>query len=313
MKERISEVVFVLVFGLAVPWILCTMGVPDIRKNFRQEEIHITVTEKLQQRTVPVLTDNGREEMSLTDYVAGVVLGEMPGSFLFEAKKAQAVVARTYALRVIAGDRHGGAVCTDSGCCQSYRDPSSVTNLAALEAAMSAAQETEGMVLTYQGQLIDATYFSCSGGVTEAAVAVWGSDVPYLQSVESPGEEYASHYTDSVCFTLEEFQRVLGVELPDDTERWFSGITYTQGGGVAFMKIGGVLYQGTQLRKMLGLRSTAFEMSVQGNTVTITTMGFGHRVGMSQYGADAMAKAGDDFIKILHHYYQGVTLEKNWE
>jgi stage II sporulation protein D len=176
----------------------------------------------------------------------------------------------------------------------------------ALAEAKAAVEATSGLVLTYGGALIEATYFSCSGGSTEEAVAVWGTDFPYLRAVDSPGEENAAHYTDTVSFTLGELEEKLGVKLQGN---WLGLISYTQGGGVDTVVIGGKTFTGKELRTVLGLRSTAFDLEISGDSVTITTKGFGHRVGMSQYGADAMAMSGSSFADILTHYYPGTTLE----
>ena len=165
--------------------------------------------------------------------------------------------------------------------------------------------------MTYEGKLVEATYFSCSGGTTEDAVAVWGTDVPYLQSVASPGEENATYYTDSVTFTAQEFASRLGVNLTGKPASWVCDVTHTVGGGVDTMKIGGLTFKGTELRKLLGLRSTAFTITAMEDTITVQTRGYGHRVGMSQYGADAMAALGSTYDEILTHYYQGTELT-NW-
>ena len=165
-------------------------------------------------------------------------------------------------------------------------------------------------MLTYQGQLIEATYFSCSGGSTEDAIAVWGTDYPYLRATDSPGEENAAHYTDTVEFSEEEFEALLDRDLRGEPESWFGLTTYTAGGGIASMDIGGSTYTGTQLRQLLGLRSTAFTVTTDNDCVIITTRGFGHRVGMSQYGADVMAASGSSCEEILGHYYQGTTLTR---
>ncbi len=314
MKDEARGILFALLLGVVVPMGLCLLCLPEIVTLPDKEQIHITVSQpEAEHAKILVQDGTATREMLLTDYIAGVILGEMPGNFSLEAKKAQAVVARTYALRVAAGKRHNGAVCTDSNCCQNYHDWQSVSDSDAVVQARMAAEQTEGMVLTYQGQLIDATYFSCSGGMTEAAVAVWGEDIPYLQAVESPGEEYATHYTDTAIFTFGEFQAAMQINLPEDDSQWFGSVTYTDSGGVETMEIGGVVMAGTEIRKALGLRSTVFSVDLQEESVVITTKGFGHRVGMSQFGADAMARRGKDFIEILHHYYQGVTLEKNWQ
>lgn len=260
-------------------------------------------------------TQGNVQEMDMEDYLVCVVLAEMPASFEMEALKAQAVVARTYAQKAyVTGGKHGdGSVCTQSTCCQGYitegeylENGGKTEGIARIRTAVI---ETAGYVLTYQGTLIEATYFSCSGGSTEDAAAVWGTDFPYLQAVSSPGEEHAAHYTDTVTYTAQEFQNALGVSLEGQVSGWFGETTYTEGGGVATMQIGGEIYKGTQLRTLLGLRSAAFSVCVEDEQITITTRGYGHRVGMSQYGADAMAASGQDFRQILCHYYQGAELE----
>ena len=173
-----------------------------------------------------------------------------------------------------------------------------------------AVDKTENLVLMYDGELIEATYFSCSGGRTEAAVSVWGQDIAYLQSVDSPGEEQSANYIDTVSFTAQEFSGRIGLSLQGSPATWIGEITYTDGGGVDKIQIGGVEFSGVQIRQMLNLRSTAFLISAVGDTVTITTKGFGHRVGMSQYGAEAMAAQGKNYRQILEHYYPGTTLQQ---
>lgn len=253
------------------------------------------------------------QQMTLDAYLVGVVLAEMPADFEPEALKAQAVVARTYTCKRMEGSKHeGAAVCMDSGCCQGFRSPEEYRDMggrqASVEKVRRAVEATDALVLRYGGALIDATYFSCSGGSTEDAVAVWGQDVPYLQAVDSPGEEDAPRFADSVSFAAAEFAERLGLSAEGEPDQWFGTVTHTDGGGVDTLVIRGKTFTGTQLRSKLGLRSTAFEVSVSGNTITVTTRGFGHRVGMSQYGAQAMAEAGDSFETILAHYYTGAEL-----
>lgn len=273
-----------------------------------------TAVQEVHSMTIPILLGDSVEEMELNEYLTGVVLGEMPVSFELEALKAQAVVARTYTMRAFqrGGKHDGAAVCTDSTCCQSYISPEEYLEAGGTQDGVDrirlAVSATNAQVLTYEGELIEATYFSCSGGVTEDAVAVWGTDYPYLRSVDSPGEEAAAHYTDTEVFTAARFESALGRDLSGDPTSWFGVTTYTTGGGVASMEIGGKTYKGTTLRTLLGLRSTAFTVSADSLCVTITTKGFGHRVGMSQYGADAMAVLGSSYEEILTHYYQGTNL-----
>ena len=178
-------------------------------------------------------------------------------------------------------------------------------------------KDTDGQVLVYDGALIDATFFSCSGGQTEAAAEVWGGEVPYLQSVESPGEQ-APYNEDTATFTLEEFSaRILSqnpeADLSGEPEVWFGSVTATEGGGVETLEIGGVAFTGKELRSLLGLRSTIFAVSVSENEIIFQTRGYGHRVGMSQYGAQAMAQAGSTYQEILLHYYTGVSLENYFQ
>ena len=253
------------------------------------------------------------QQLTLREYLVGVVLAEMPADFEPEALKAQAVVARTYTRKRMEGSKHGeAAVCMDPGCCQGWRSGEDYLEAGGREQSLnkvrSAVIETDGLVLRWEGRLIDATYFSCSGGTTEDAVAVWGQDVPYLQSVESPGEEEAPRFTDSVSFSPSEFAGKLGFSADSDPADWFGAVSYTDGGGVDTMVIRGKTFTGTQLRSRLGLRSTAFEIAVSKESITITTRGFGHRVGMSQYGAQAMAEAGRTCAEILAHYYTGAEL-----
>lgn len=261
---------------------------------------------------LPVLLKDGTvEQMDLDTYITAVVLCEMPAEFEPEALKAQAVVARTYALRrEKLGNKHSGAaVCTEPSCCQGYKTEQDY--LAAggketdIEKIKDAVSKTHAEVLTYNGELIEATYFSCSGGMTEDALAVWGSDVPYLRAVESPGEENAKVYKETVEMKIGEFQKLLGVNTGSCTVQ---DIRYTNGGGVESVKISGKVFSGTELRKKLKLRSTAMDITFLGDTVTISTKGNGHRVGMSQYGAEAMAVNGKSYREILAHYYSGTEL-----
>lgn len=321
-RKQILQALFVM---LAIPSLLCRVVEYRVLRSGKpqREETPTTATEEQvnkvqQEKRIPVLTDTGEiQDMELNEYLLCVVLGEMPASFQMEALKAQTVVARTYTLKHnLLRDKHDdGELCTDHTCCQAFCAPDAYLEAGhtadQLERVKQAVRETENQVLVYEGSLIDATYFSSSGGRTEAAVAVWGSDVPYLQAVDSPGEEIASDYVKTVQFSSEEFTMKLGENLSGQPETWFGLITYTDGGGVDTIEIGGKVYTGKDLRSRLGLRSTAFLISAVGDTVTVTTRGFGHRVGMSQYGAEAMAQNGSTCSQILSHYYPGTTLE-NW-
>ena len=323
MKPIYREVLLAAVLGLVLPSLV-------LQVVLRLDESPATVATIAPEETVMLeklpVDGNGQErmillrqgdtvtQMGLEEYLVGVLLAELPASFEQETKKAQAVVARTYAWKAhTTGGKHGdGSVCVDSTCCQSYIDPTDFEenggSREAVTAAETAAAETAGVVLTYEDVLIEATYFSCSGGRTEDAVAVWGADYPYLRATDSPGEENAAHYTDTITFSKDDVCDALGVTLGNDPSGWIGFTTYTAGGGVNTMRIGGKDFSGTELRRLLGLRSTAFTIHIEGETITVVTKGYGHRVGMSQYGADAMAVSGKDYREILAHYYQGTQL-----
>ena len=318
MRKKHNELLVVILLVLIYPAMLASliirydapMGIQEALQESGSRE-----TDAMTAVCINVVTaDDGICEMLLDDYLTGVLLAEMPLSFDSEALKAQAVVARTYTLRrrLLGGKHVGASVCVDSNCCQGYMTPESFYASGGSDAlfakAQKAVEDTAGRVLVYNDQLIDATYFSCSGGMTEDAVAVWGADIPYLQAQPSPGEEDAQHYMDTITYSKEEFFRLLQIENTA-TSNQISNIVYTAGGGVDTIEICGKEFKGTQMRQLLGLRSTAFVISIVAGRVTITTKGFGHRVGMSQYGADAMARQGKTYEEILLYYYQGTEIK----
>ena len=262
---------------------------------------------------IHVKTGNSVEEMELESYICGVVLGEMPSEFETDALRAQSVASRTYTLRkAIKNTKHMDAdICTDPSCCQAFVDSDTYLmntgSATDLEKVRQAVLDTSGQVLTYGNDLIEATYFSSSGGKTEDAVAVWGTDVPYLRSVDSPGED-SSVSEKKIVFVKSDVVSKLGLskgtELSQDTIKF----QYTSGGGVKKMTVGSDSFDGVQLRTLLGLPSTVFSLQFTEDTVIFITKGNGHRVGMSQYGADAMAVAGKSYTDILAHYYPGTQL-----
>lgn len=248
--------------------------------------------------------------IDLDTYITGVLLAEIPAAFRQEALQAQSVAARTYAWKAFTtGGKHkDGSVCADSACCQGYLREEEYLGRGGtaedLEKVRKAVQSTSSMVLTYEGALIEATYFSSAGGSTESAQAVWGADYPYLQSVSSPEEVSVV----SVNFPVEDFLKLLSIDTKANVTDWIGTATYTDGGGVATIEICGQLFTGVELRSLLGLRSTDFQLHPEGDMITIITKGYGHRVGMSQYGANALAESGYTWQQILQHYYPGATL-----
>jgi stage II sporulation protein D len=260
-----------------------------------------------------IAQDGDLQVLTMDEYLTGVLLAEMPMDFHFEALKAQVVAARTVTIRnIVHQSKHEQAdICADPSCCQAYIKPQDYIAAGGTEQkvklAEQAVKETGNEVIMYNGELIQALYFSCSGGRTEDALAVWGTDIPYLQAVDSPGEENATHFEDVVTFTKTVFLEKCNLEKRDRVV--IESIHYTDGGSVGTIKINAEEFTGQQLRSLLGLRSTAFSIYAAGDSVTISTRGFGHRVGMSQYGADAMAERGCDYREILRYYYTGAEVQ----
>lgn len=302
MEKQSSQLRQSIFMGLLLP-VLLIGGVGNLAEKAEMPSFYT------KDSAVSVCLTDGTE-LALDAYLQRVLLGEMPISFEKEALKAQAVAARTYTAKAMAGGKHGGKLCTDSTCCQAFCDAAAFASFTPeeREKAVDAVRETDALVLTYDGALIEATFFSCSGGRTEDAVAVWGTDYPYLRSVESPGEEAAKYDTDSRLVSKRELETALEITLSDNAASWAGAVQLTSGGGVETIELGGKRFLGVYLRKALGLRSTAFTVTPEGDALRFDTRGYGHRVGLSQYGANAMAADGADFREILRHYYPGTAL-----
>ena len=274
--------------------------------------------------TLRVLNGDTVEEMDLGTYLVGVVRAEMPASFEPEALKAQAVAARTYTLyKIQTGGNHGDEadICTDSTCCQAYIAEDRArenwgedadANEAKIETAV---RDTDGETILYNGTPILAVFHSSSAGQTRAAGEVWVSDLPYLQAVASPepGDAIPNYYSRAE-FTAEEFREKVAAALPEadlsgDMDTWLKNPVTDTAGSVETVELGGVTVKGSTVRSILGLRSACFEWEVQEETLVFFVTGFGHGVGMSQYGANQMAAEGADYREILTHYYTGVTVE----
>ena len=257
------------------------------------------------------------ESISMREYLTCVALSELYADFSDETFKAQIVAARTIALATAQKHKHPDCdICAEPSCCQAcqtvdgLRQKLGASFDAAWERAENAVIDTDGEVLRYDGNLCEATYFSSSGGRTEAAVAVWGGDVPYLQSVESPGEESARAYASAVTVSAETARSALtDARLTDDPTTWIGETTRTAGGGVASIVIGGARFSGAQLQRLFGLASTNFTVAASADALTFSVRGSGHRVGMSQFGAEAMAQQGKTYREILTHYYTGASIE----
>lgn len=264
-------------------------------------------------------------EMTMAEYLPGVVRGEMPAAFEIEALKAQAVAERTFIYYHMEGGgktAHPDAdVCMDSRCCNAWVSQEQAKknwgkNYEAYEQKIEqAVEETDGQIMLYDGKPILAAFHSSSAGVTAASGDAWVSDLPYLQSVKSPeSADTVPNYYSVNTFTAAEFkEKILEAEptakLEGDACGWIKDLKKNDSDRVESVTIGGVTMKGTQVRSALGLRSACFTAECASDTITFRVTGYGHGVGMSQYGANTLAQEGKTWQEILLWYYQGVDIE----
>ena len=268
-------------------------------------------------------------ELSMRDYVIGAVLAEMPASYHKEALKAQAVAARTYAVRQREKQRlnpdellMGADISNDSTRYQAYFTYEQAKAFYGesydiyYSIVSEAVDETEGEVLVYGGEPIVAAFHSTSGGMTESAEVVWGSALEYLVPVDSAEDENSPVYLDEKSFTADELSARLEAEYPDadfsgEPASWLAIGERSESGTVIELSAGGEIISGTDFRRIFSLRSANFTVEYENEQFIVTTKGNGHGVGMSQYGANAMANNGADYKEILLHYYTGAEI--NWK
>ena len=266
---------------------------------------------------------NEVEEVELDSYICNVVSAEMPVDFEKEALKAQAIVARTYTIYKINNKKHDNAdICDDSTCCQAWIskedrlarwDGNKEEKWSKIEECVN---ETKGKIITYDNQPINAFFHSNSGGKTELPVDVWGggSNMPYLQVVETSGEDAYTQYNSEVELTNEELieklkEKYTDIQIDFANTEDIKILEYTSSGRVKTIKFGNHEVSGTEARSIFGLRSTNFEILKEDGKVKFTVKGYGHGVGMSQTGADSMAKSGSLADDIIKHFYVGVEIK----
>lgn len=267
---------------------------------------------------------NEIEELNIDKYLYGVVSSEMPASFEMEALKAQAVVARTYTIYQTTNNscKHENAdICDNYACCQAWiskEDRFAKWDAEETESnwnkIVEAVNSTSGKIITYNGEPINAFFHSNSGGVTESSVNIWGGvDYPYLKSVETAGEEGYRQYSSQAQFSKQDLLNKIKEKYPDceidfAKQDCIQILEYTTSGRVKTIKFGNKEIAGTEARSILGLKSTNFTFSIDGDTVTFSVTGYGHGVGMSQTGADALAKSGSNYEEIIKHFYTDVEI-----
>ncbi len=263
---------------------------------------------------VRVKRSNGNiESVPLEEYVVGVVAGEMPVSFEVEALKAQSVASRSYVMKRIDHNKEYDVVDTVSN--QVYLDEEQLKQkwgekyVSYVNKVREAVNGTSMECLEYEGEIIDAMFFSTSNGYTEDSGAFFSKSLPYLKSVESKwDQEVSSVFNDSKSISLQEFYERLG--LPYQKALKVEILERSASNRVIKLKINAQEFTGKDVYYKLGIRSSDFSMTQVGSNVEIKTKGYGHGVGLSQYGAQGMAKSGYSYQEILAHYYVGTNLVK---
>ena len=272
---------------------------------------------------VTLLRGDAVETLSMAEYLPGVVAGEMPASFEPDALRAQAVAARSYALaRMLTppGAHPQCALCDSPGCCEVYHTAEERRGRWGEQYDLwesrieEAVRDTDGMYLVYDGEPVTACFHASSAGYTESGAAVWGGDVPYLVSVSSP-ETAADvpNFVTTAEFSPESFRDIFLAAYPDadlsaQPPEWVGERTVDPSGRVSSVRIGNLSVPGTKMRSIFSLRSANFTLAWTGRSFLFTVSGSGHGAGMSQYGANVMAKNGAAWQDILAHYYPGTSL-----
>ena len=317
---RVGLLLAALLFALPVFTVTVVRG--QRASEQPEEPIHLLPPGEIDSaRTLRVLDGDTVTEMSFSDYLQGVLRAEMPASFQEDALRAQAVAARTYTYyKMSSGGNHGDTadICTDHTCCQAFLAKEKAAenwgkNAERYEARIeNAVSATDGQVMLYGGTPILAVFHSSSAGETWNSGEVWAQDLPYLQSVSSPEGEGVPNYYSTVALTEAEFREKFLAARPEaDLSGPASGWIrdpVMDGVHVESVTIGGVSVSGPSVRSVFGLRSASFTAEAGDGKITFYVTGYGHGVGLSQYGANAMAEAGSTWREILEHYYTGVTI-----
>lgn len=270
----------------------------SIKQETKENKTYVTIYRK--RGTV--------EQIELEEYLVGVVAAEMPASFNSEALKAQAILARTYALKKISKCEK----LTDTVSTQAYIDKNEMQKKWSNDynkyynKIVSAVNSTKGQVVKYNGNYIEALYHSTSNGKTESAKEVWGQDIPYLKSIDSSWDKKTSTYLKIENKGFNTLMKILGIDIDKNTN--IEILSKDESGRVSKIRVEDKVYTGVEFRTLLDLRSTDFDIVITENGLEIITRGYGHGVGMSQYGANEMAKLGYNYKEIINHYYQNVKI-----
>lgn len=328
MKKILIYILAFILICFIIPAILTkrTIVTTTVQQNDIQNEIENGQNyEYSRYGTINLLhKDTGEiEEISIDEYLCNVVSAEMPASYEIEALKAQAIVARTYTIYKIENKKHDNAdICDDSTCCQAWiskenrfarwEENQRETNWKKI---CDCVNDTIGKIITYENKPINAFFHSNSGGITEIPVNVWGgTGYPYLQSVETSGEDNYTQYESEVILTQEELinklkQKYSDISIDFSNSDDIKIMEYTESTRVKTIKFGNHELSGVETRTIFGLKSTNFEVISENGNIKFSVKGYGHGVGMSQTGADSMAKQGSSAEDIIKHFYIGVEIK----
>lgn len=301
MRNMMVKCILLMLFWIIV---LSSFSISKGSTTSIKEEERVVQKEEQAEQIVQVMHNGENKSISLETYLEGVVASEMPYTFELEALKAQCVAARTFVLK-------RNLIVDDTTNSQVYKSESELIEIhqdnydAMISKIRQAIQETKGLVMRYDGEYISALFYSSNNGKSNNASWYYSNEVPYLISVDSPWDLSFENTKQQQSFTVSECMNALGVSHMN-----IGNITYYDSGYVKSIEIGGKTFSGREVRELLHLRSSCFTIAVEANNVNINTVGFGHGVGMSQYGAQGMALEGYAFKAILTHYYHGVSIEK---
>ena len=306
-----KKIVVIIISVIFIPFIITSFFY-----EYKLQHIQSGFNSNKDETVVRVLTKNNTvEKINLEDYLVGVVSGEVPVSFEKEAIKAQAVAARTYALKQIENHKNYEYDVKDDTSSQVYQTDEELRNKWGnnydeyVKKIKECVNETEGEYFSYNNEVIYAFFFSTSNGKTEDNKNVFGKDLPYLKVVDSSFDESETkNFTTVKIVSLDDFYKQLNLEKSDELN--ITDIVRTESGRISSIMVNGKAFTGRDFQKRLSLRSNDFTIQKNNENITITTKGFGHGVGMSQYGANALAKRHKTYDEILKYYYQGTNLQK---
>ena len=301
-----KKLIFFIIVIVLIPYIIVMLNKEDnlIVKYMKKNELLVKVK----------LENNNIIKIPFEEYIVGVVASEMPVEFEDDALKAQAIASRSYVLKKIETNKNNEYDIEASYMDQVYKSNDELKKKwlnnydKYYKKIKNAVDKTKGEYLTYNGKVIDALFFSTSSGNTENSEDVFTSNLPYLRSVSSPWDNSSPVFKNTLTFTKEEFYTNLGISYNENPN--IDIIEKSNTGHVKKIKVDNNIFKGTDFRKLLNLKSTYLEIEIKNNKIVINTQGNGHGVGMSQYGANYMARDGYNYKDILKHYYKNVEISK---